>query len=288
MNENRTKYPKKKSQMYQQIQELPKKYNVLALVRMEKVRASQLLPLRKKLLGDVEIVSVKDKVAKLALATTGIKGIEKFVSKLNGQCLFMFTNMSPFKLNVLLGKNKVMLSARGGDLASMDVVIPPKNTGIAPGPMLTDFKENGIPTKIDQGTIWIMRETIPVKKGEVISEKLAALLGKLDIKPIEAGIVLNSALEEGLVYAQEEMIIDLEKFRNDMSQAHQEAISLSIEAAYITKDNIKQILAKASQSAKSVSVEAGYVTDDTKETILQKANGQAKSVASKAKDYTPA
>ncbi|MEE2605843.1 MAG: 50S ribosomal protein L10 [Thermoproteota archaeon] len=288
MNENRTKYPKKKSQMYKQIQELPKKYNVLALVRMEKVRASQLLPLRKKLLGDVEIVSVKDKVAKLALETTGIKGIEKFVSKLNGQCLFMFTNMSPFKLNVLLGKNKVMLSARGGDLASMDVVIPPKNTGIAPGPMLTDFKENGIPTKIDQGTIWIMRETIPVKKGEVISEKLAALLGKLDIKPIEAGIVLNSALEEGLVYAQEEMIIDLEKFRNDMSQAHQEAISLSIEAAYITKDNIKQILAKASQSAKSVSVEAGYVTDDTKETILQKANGQAKSVASKAKDYTPA
>ena len=288
MHQNRTKYPTKKTQMYQQLQELPKKYNVLALVRMEKVRSSQLLPLRKKLQGEVEIISVKDKIAKIALEKTGIKGIEKLVDKLTGQCLFMFTNMSPFKLNVLLGKNKVMLGARGGDLASMDVVIPPKNTGIAPGPMLTDFKENGIPTKIDQGTIWIMRETIPVKKGEVISEKLAALLGKLDIKPIEAGIVLNSALEEGLVYAQEELIIDLEKFRNDMSQAHQEAISLSIEAAYITKDNIKQILAKASQSAKSVSVEAGYVTDDTKETILQKANGQAKSVASKAKDYTPA
>jgi len=288
MNENRTEYPKRKSKMYQQLQELPKKYNVLALVRMEKVRSSQLLPLRKKLLGEVEIVSVKDKLARLALEKTGIKGIEKFVSKLNGQCLFMFTNMSPFKLNVLLGKNKVMLSARGGDLASMDVVIPPKNTGIAPGPMLTDFKENKIPTKIDQGTIWIMRETTPVKKGEVISEKLAALLGKLDIKPIEAGIVLNSALDEGLVYAQDEMIIDLEKFRNDLSQAHQEAISLSIEAAYITKDNIKQILAKASQSASSVSVEAGYATDDTKEIILQKAHGQAQGVASKAKDYTPA
>ena len=274
--------------MYQQIQELPKKYNVLTLVRMEKVRASQLLPLRKKLQGKVEILSVKDKIAKLALAKTGIKGIEKFVEKLNGQCLFMFTNMSPFKLNVLLGKNKVMLAARGGDIASLDVVIPPKNTGIAPGPMLTDFKENGIPTKIDQGTIWIMKETIPVKKGEVISEKLAALLGKLDIKPIEATIILNSALEEGLVYEQEEMTIDLDKFRNDLSQAHQEAISLSIEAAYITKDNIEQILAKASQSAKSVSVEAGYTTDDTKEQILQKAHGHAKGVASKAKDYTPA
>ena len=288
MHENRTTYPQKKAQMYQQLAELPKKYNVLALVRMEKVRASQLLPLRKKLQGEVEIFSVKDKVAKLALEKAGVKGIEKFVDKLEGQCLFMFTNMSPFKLNVLLGKNKVMLFARGGDSASMDVVIPPKNTGIAPGPMLTDFKENNIPTKIDQGTIWIMKETVPVKKGEPISEKLAGLLTKLDIKAIEAGIVLNAALESGLVYEQDEMIIDIEKFRNDLAQAHQEAISLSIEAAYITADNIEQILAKAAQSARSVSTEAGYLTEDTKEQVLQKAHGQAQGVASKAKDYTPA
>ena len=288
MYENRTKYPKKKTQMYQQLQELPKKYNVLTLIRMEKVRATQLLPLRKKFQGEVEIISIKDKVARIALAKTGIKGIEKFIDKLNGQCLFMFTNMSPFKLNVLLGKNKIVLAARGGDLASMDVIIPPKNTGIAPGPMLTDFKENKIPTKIDQGTIWIMKETIPVKKGEVISEKLAALLGKLDIKPIEAGIVLNSALEEGLVYEEAEMIIDVEKFANDLAQAHQEAISLSIEAAYITKDNIKQILAKAAKSATSVSVETGYITDETKEHILQKADAHAKGVALKAKNYNPA
>ena len=288
MHENRTTYPKKKSQMYQQLQELPKKYTVMALVRMEKVRGSQLLPLRKKLQGEVEIVSIKDKVAKLAFAKAGITGIDKLSEKVTGQCVFMFTNMSPFKLNVLLGKNKVMLFARGGDTASMDVVIPPKNTGIAPGPMLTDFKENGIATKIDQGTIWIMKETIPVKKGEPISEKLAGLLAKLDIKAIEAGIVLNAALEEGLVYQQEEMIIDVEKFRNDLAQAHQQAISLSIEAAYITADNIEQILSKAAQSARSVSTEAGYLTEDTKEQVLQKAHGQAQGVASKAKDYTPA
>ena len=288
MHENRTTYPKKKTQMYQQLQELPKKYSVLALVRMEKVRGSQLLPLRKKLQGEVEIVSIKDKVAKLAFEKAGITGVDKLSEKIAGQCVFMFTNMSPFKLNVLLGKNKVMLFARSGDTASMDVVIPPKNTGIAPGPMLTDFKENNIPTKIDQGTIWIMRETVPVKKGESISEKLAGLLTKLDIKAIEAGIVLNSALEDGLVYEQEEMIIDVDKFRNSLAQAHQEAISLSIEAAYITTDNIEQILAKAAQSARSVSVEAGYLTEETKEQVLQKGHSQAQGIASKAKDYTPA
>ncbi|HEX9844841.1 MAG TPA: 50S ribosomal protein L10 [Candidatus Nitrosotenuis sp.] len=288
MKENRTTYPQKKMQMYQQMQELPKKYKVTALVRMEKVRSSQLLPLRKKFLGEVEVVSIKDKVVKKAFSALNIPGISKMVESLTGQCILMFTNMSPFKLNVLLGKNKVMMYARGGDIASIDVMIPAKNTGIAPGPMLTEFKEAGVPTKIDQGTIWITKDTTPVKKGGAVSEKLATLLQKLDIKTIEAGILLEAALEEGIQYKKEELIIDLAKYRELFARAHQEALSLSLEAAYITKDNIKQILAKVAQGSRSVAVEAGYVTDETKEPILQKANAQARSVASKAKGYTPA
>ncbi len=287
MHENRTTYPKRKTQLYQQLQELPKKYQVVALVRMEKVRASQLLPLRKKFKGEVEIVSIKDKVAQKALETLDIPGIKDVIGKLTGQCLFMFTNMSPFKLNVLLGKNKILLLARAGDAASMDVVIPAKNTGIAPGPLLTDFKEAGVPTKIDQGTIWITQDTTPAKKGEPISGKLAVLLGKLDIKAVEAGIALDTALEKGVIYAREEMVIDVEKFRNELAQAHQEAISLSIEAAYITADNIEQILAKAAQSSRSVALEAGYITEENKDQILQKAHSQAQGLAGKAKDYKP-
>ena len=286
MIKNRTKFPQKKTQMYQQMLELPKKYSVTALVRMEKVRASQLLPLRKKLLGEVEIISIKDKIARKAFEKLDIPGAEKMREKLTGQCVFMFTNMSPFKLNVLLGKNKVLLVARGGDTASIDVVVPPKNTGIAPGPMLTEFKENKIPTKIDQGTIWILKETTPDKKGEVISTKLAALLGKLDIKPIEARIVLNSALSESILFSEEELVVDVDAFRDKIAQANQNALALSTEIAYVTEDNIAQILAKASQAGISLSVEAAYVTDETKEQILQKAHSQAKGVASKAKDYT--
>jgi large subunit ribosomal protein L10 len=285
MHENRTTYPKRKSQMYQQLLEIPNKYKVIAIVKINKVRASQILPLRKVLKGEVKFVCVKDKVAKKALEKLNIAGIKGISEELTGQCLFMFTNMSPFKLNVLLSKNKIMMAARGGDIASVDIVVPAKNTGIAPGPMLTEFKEAGIPTKIDQGTIWIQKDTTPVKKGEIINEKLAALLGKLDIKPVEAGISLYTALEEGLKYTAEEMVIDVAKIRNAFTQFHQEAISLSIEAAYVTADNINQILSKAAQSARSVSIESGFMTDETKEQILQKAHSQAKSVSTKAKGY---
>jgi large subunit ribosomal protein L10 len=288
MHENRTSYPKRKTQMYQQLLELPKKYKVVSIIQMKKVRSTQILPLRKTLKGEVEFVCVKDKIAVKALETLDIPGIKDLIGELKGQIMFLFTNMSPFKLNVLLAKNKVMMGARGGDIASMDILVPAKNTGIAPGPMLTEFKESGIPTKIDQGTIWIAKDSTPVKKGGVINEKLASLLGKLDIKPVEAGISLYSAIEDGLKYTEAEMVIDVEKIRASFAQAHQEAVSLSIEAAYITADNISQILGKASQYAHSLSVESGFMTDETKEQILQKADAQAKGVASQAKDYTPA
>lgn len=287
MHQNRTKFPQKKTQMYQQIQELPKKYNVIALVRMEKVRSSQLLPLRKKFKGEVEILSIKDKVTQKALKGLKIPSLEKLVDRLVGQCVLMFTNMSPFKLNILLGKNKIMLPARGGDIASIDVLIKAGNTGITPGPILTDFKEAGVATKIDQGTIWITKDSTPAKKGDVISAKLATLLSKLDVKPVEAGISLDSALAEGILYQKEDMIIDVEKYRNAFAQAHQEALSLSIAIGYVTKENIVPILAKAAQGAKSVAIEAGYLSDETKEMVLQKAHLQALALASKAKNYAP-
>ncbi|HSG83738.1 MAG: 50S ribosomal protein L10 [Nitrosopumilus sp.] len=288
MHENRTSYPKRKTQMYQQLTELPKKYKVVSIIQMRKVRSTQILPLRKTLKGEVEFVCVKDKVAAKALETLDVPGIKDLIDDLKGQIMFIFTNMSPFKLNVLLAKNKIMMAARGGDIASIDIVVPAKNTGIAPGPMLTEFKEAGIPTKIDQGTIWIAKDSTPVKKGEAINEKLASILGKLDIKPVEAGISLYSALEEGLKYAEAEMVIDVEKIRDTFAQFHQEAVSLSIEAGYITADNVSQILSKAAGHARSLSIESAFMTDETKEQILQKADAQAKAVAGQAKDYTPA
>ncbi len=286
MHQNRTKYPQKKMQMYQQLQELPSKYKVVALVRMEKVRSSQLLPLRKKFKGEVEIVSIKDKVAQKSLSTLKIPGLEKLAEKLVGQCVLMFTNMSPIRLNILLGKNKIMMAARGGDKASIDVVIKAGNTGITPGPILTDFKEAGVSTKIDQGTVWITKDSVAAKKGDTISTKLATLLSKLDVKAVEAGIVLNSALEEKIVYNQEELTVDLEKYRSAFAQAHQEALALSIEIGYVTKENVNIILSRAAQQARSLAIESGFLTEDTKESTIQRAHGQAKSLSTKLKNYS--
>ena len=82
MHENRTTYSPKKTQMYQQIQSLPKKYRVLALVKLDKVRGAQILPLRKTLKDDVLFVNIKDRVAKKALQGLDIPGVAGIAKEL--------------------------------------------------------------------------------------------------------------------------------------------------------------------------------------------------------------
>ena len=287
MHENRTTYPPRKASMHAQLAELPTKYRVVALVRMNKVRASQILQLRKKLKGEVEFVSIKDKIAERALESIDVPGMDRLAKDLTGQCMLLFTNLSPFRLNMILAKNKIMMSARGGDIASIDVEVTARNTGIAPGPMLTEFKDAGIPTKIDQGTIWIAKDTTPVKEGEVINEKLASMLGKLDIKPVEASIALDTAVEDGFKYARDDLVIDLDEVSGTIASAHQEAVNLSVEAAYVTPENATMILSKAAASACSLSVESGYPTQETGDAVLAKAHAQATALSRVAAGYTP-
>lgn len=274
-------------QQYAQLQDTVTKYSSVALVRMEKIRASQVLQLRKDLKGKVEFIGIKNRVTAKALEQSGVPGITQLLPNIQGQCMLLFTNMSPFRLGIILRENKVMLPARGGDIASVDVVVESRNTGIAPGPMLSEFKEANIPTKIDQGTIWIARDSVPVKKGEVINEKLAAMLGKLDIKPIEATLILDAAMEDGVQYTREELGIDTEAVLDDVVSAHQEALNLSVEAGYATPENITQILVKVSGHAHSLSTQSGYVTAENRDAVLALAHSHAVSLSGVASEYDP-
>lgn len=288
MREAGGSYPEKKARMYRQLREIPGRRAVMAVIRMEKVRSSQILPLRKALAGQVEFVSIKDRVAKKALGGSGAPGMAEMARGLAGQCMLLFTDMSPFRLNVLLAKNRVMMAARGGDVASVDVAVPARNTGIAPGPMLTEFKEAGIPTKIDQGTIWISKDTVPARKGDVIGEKLASILGKLDIKPVEAGVSLHAALEGGTVYSAAELVVDVGAARDGLALAHMEAVSLSVEAAYVTPGNAALVLARAASGARALSAESGHVTAETAPEALRRARARAAALAGRARGYAPA
>jgi len=287
---NRTSYPEKKVKLFQDLQTLAKSYNVIALSKMTKVRSAQLMSIRKKFRKEIKIIIIKNKVAQRSFEKIfdDVKGLEFLNNELEGQCALMFTNISPFKLNLTFDKNKIFLGAKGGDIAPNELVIPAGNTGINPGPVLSEFKESKVPTKIDQGTIWVSKDTIVAKTGIVISQKLAALLSKLDIKPIEAGIAVNFAISEGLEFKEKDLKIIIEDYIQELVKSYQEALVLSVEAVYFNKESLPLILLKAKQQAISLSTESGYLSSETTELVISKANSIAGSLSRQldTKGYT--
>jgi large subunit ribosomal protein L10 len=274
---NRNSYPGKKIKLYEDLQTLAKSYNVIALSKMTKVRSAQLMSVRKKFRNEIKIITIKNKVAQRSFEKifNDVKGLEFLNKELEGQCALMFTNINPFKLNLTFDKNKIFLAAKGGDIAPNDLVIPAGNTGINPGPVLSEFKESKVPTKIDQGTIWVSKDTVVAKTGDSISQKLAALLSKLDIKPIEAGIAVNYAIAEGLEFKEKDLKIILQDYIQEIVKSYQEALTLSVEAVYFNKESLPLILLKAKQHAISLSTESGYLSPDTTELVIAKANSIA-------------
>lgn len=281
----RTTYPKGKQELYQQMLELPKSYNVIALSKVNKVRATQLMKIRKKFHNEIIIKVIKNRVTQRAFEKiSDVQGIDKLSSQLEGQCALMFTNISPFKLNLIFDQNKVFLLAKGGDITKTEIMIPSGDTGITPGPVLSEFKEANVPTKIDQGTIWVSRDTIVAKPTDVISTKLASLLSKLNIKPIEAGIVVNYAIADKLVFAEDDLRIDLNEIKNELGRSYNESISLAVESSYFTRESMGYLLSKASRQAQYLALESNYLSKDTAGQIISTEEMKAQNLVNKLKN----
>ena len=281
----RTTYPKGKQELYQQMLELPKSYNVIALSKVNKVRATQLMKIRKKFHKEIIIKVIKNRVTQRAFEKiSDVQGIDKLSSQLEGQCALMFTNISPFKLNLIFDQNKVFLLAKGGDITKTEIMIPSGDTGITPGPVLSEFKEANVPTKIDQGTIWVSRDTIVAKPTDVISTKLASLLSKLNIKPIEAGIVVNYAIADKLVFAEDDLRIDINEIKNELGRSYNESISLAVESSYFTRESMGYLLSKASRQAQYLALESNYLSKDTAGQIISTEEMRAQNLVNKLKN----
>jgi large subunit ribosomal protein L10 len=274
----------KKAETIEKVAGLAQKYPVLAVTSLSKVRASQLMAVRKALRGHAEVYVVKNKLATRGLKKAGVKNADQLLSRLTGQNALIFSTYDPFKLFLTLDKNKVYLPARAGDVAPDDIMVPAGNTNLPAGPVLSEFREAGIPTKIEGGSIWVNKDSVAVKKGAAISPKLASLLSKLNIKPIRAGLTIALAYESGLIYAGDVVAIDLEKYRQSLVDAYSASRGLAIVIGYVTQETAPDILAKAYREAMSLAVEAGFLTRETAPVIFAKAEAEAAALTAKAKE----
>jgi large subunit ribosomal protein L10 len=259
------KIQKWKTEVLDKLVALAKKYNVIAVADLEKVRSFQIQEIRKKLRGRVEILVAKNTLVKKAAEQLEKDRINltKFSEALTGSRVLLFTNMNPYELIILLNKSKVRVPAKVGDIATGEIVVPAGNTGLAPGPVISEFGEAKVPTKIESGSIWVVRDTVVARKGDAISPKLVPVLSKLGIKPMDAGLSLVQAYDAGLVLTSEDLAFDLEEFRKNIQQASQEAMGVAVEAAIVLPETAPLIIGRAHRQALALSIQADYPTRET-------------------------
>ena len=264
-------YPENKAKQYARIKELASKYDVVALANLNKVRSTQIMELRRKFRGELVLAVAKNRIATKALDSIKKENLKTLNSSLTGQNLFLFTNMNPFKLNLLLEKGKIYLPAKAGDIATEDIVVPAGNTGIPPGPVLSEFKDSKVITKIESGSIWVTKDTVVASPGEAINTRLASLLSKLGMKPIKAGMALSMVYWNGLLIAEKDVRLNIESFISDIGLSARQAFNVAFEAKYPAKEVLTVLLVDSMTKALAVAAKANYVTKDTAAAILKNA-----------------
>ena len=265
-----------------EVKKLVQAHNALGVASLQKVRAAQLQEMKKKLKDVARVQVIKNTLMRRAL--TDLKdrpNMEKLESFLSGSNIYLFTNLNPFKLALMLEKGRVTTTAKAGDVAAMDVIVPAGNTGLPPGPVISQLGSVGLPTRIEAGSVWVSRDTLVAKKGDIIDVRLAGVLSKLGIKSVEVGLIIKAIYENGLVFTENQLLINVESFKESVIEAHANALNLSLNAGYPMSENISLLIQMAHRKAFNLALNAAIPTSETIGDLLRKAHMEGMSINAK-------
>ncbi|MBS7288715.1 MAG: 50S ribosomal protein L10, partial [Candidatus Freyarchaeota archaeon] len=261
----------------EEIRRLMESYNVIGVAKIEGIGAKQLQELRSKLRGQALIkveknTLVKKAIEKLAANKKEINQLEKHI---NGPIALIFTNMNPVKLNLILEKSKTRAPVKPETITPIDIVVPAGNTGLPPGPVISELGSVGLPTRVESGTIWIAKDTLVAKAGEVVSKPLADVLRRLGIEPLEVGLSLLAAYDSGIVLSEENLKVNIQGVFEEFKRAHVEALNLAVSARITIPEVMPLILQKAHLEAFNLALNAVVPVTEALPHILRLAESRA-------------
>jgi large subunit ribosomal protein L10 len=273
----------KKRQRAKEVKELVHKHKVVGILDMHKLPAKQLFELRRKLKSHARIMVVKKRVISLALKESKLEGIGQLSERMRWEPGLLFTNENPFRLAAMLEESKSVAAAKPGDIAPHDIEIKAGPTSLPVGPAIGELQRLKIPAGVEGDKIVVRKDTILVKAGEVIQKPIAEVLAKLGIEPMEIGLNLLAAWENGTIYGKDILSIPPAKYLDDLKQAHSRAFNLAFRINHYTSQNIPLFLSKAHRQALSLADSAGIVTPETVPGLFAKAKAQHDVLEGKVK-----
>ncbi|MEM0171423.1 MAG: 50S ribosomal protein L10 [Thermoproteota archaeon] len=266
----------KKEKRVEELVTLINSYKYVIAIDASSLRTKVINEMRDIFRGRVKFKFEKPSLFMRAAKKTGNKALVELAMKYTqGSVLLAFTNEDPFKLSREFVRNALSLPAKAGNIIEEDLVVKPGNTGLPPGPMISELNEVGIPTRIDKGSIWVTKEVVVARAGEKINVKLAAALSKLGLKPIRMYLKPRAALVDDVIVEGTLLVTEPEKIFNELIEANKKYIILAAEISYFTKDTLPLLLAKAHREAQILSLETSIVTEDNIVQLLQIAENKS-------------
>ena len=266
-----------KERFVKQIADDAKNYAVVAVVNFANMPLAQLQSLRSALRGTVVIHGGRRRLFERALGLGN--GISKLKEYLNcEQPGIIFSNETAFALAKTLKRSRTPAPIKGGQKAPKDIIVPAGPTGFAPGPIIGELGEAGVKAGIDAGKVVVKQDSLVAKQGDVVTQKLAAVLSRLGVQPMEIGLNLVAAYEDGFVFTGSVLDIDEKRFMEDLEQAGTWAFNLAMNAGVLTTETSPVLVQQAYRSARGLAIAQNIMADAVVADIVAKANAEMTAV----------
>jgi large subunit ribosomal protein L10 len=264
-----------------ELTEILQQDGVIGIVDTTGVPATAMLGMRAELRSMMSLTMAKKTLFRLAWKNAGLdeQALETLMENAEQPVIVHSSTLSAFQLFNELEKTRTGRSAKEGDIAPQDIVVEAGETDFAPGPIVGELSAVGIPAKIDKGKVMIQKTVTVVNQGDEIPGDLGLMLDKLGIKPIEIGIILCGAMQDGILMPPEDLDLDLDGFRNKITQAVSTSFNVACNIRWFTPETMSPLLSKAKSEALSVAVEAGITNSETMPLFISRANSRAMALA---------
>jgi large subunit ribosomal protein L10 len=273
------KIPKWKIDEVASLEEKLKNSKTVIIADVQGFPADKLHEIRKKLRNIADMKVTRNTLFLIAAKRAGLD-VEKLEKYISGTNAFIFTNENPFSISILLSKFKLKRYPMPGDKADEEVVIPAGDTGMTAGPILSTFGKLKVQTKVQDGKVHVVKDTLIAKPGDPIPPEAAPILQKLGIMPVYVKLKLKAAYHENLVIPSDQLELNVDQYRSMIAEAARDSLALGVEIAYPVPDVLKITIGRAYTRALAIAAEAGYITPETAQMVLTKAMSKAYAVLS--------
>ena len=254
---------------------------VVGVIDVEGVPATAMLGMRKTLRQHMVMTMAKKTLVRRAWKKAGLSEdeLDTLFDGVKIPMLVQTNDLNAFQLYSELDKTRTGRAAKAGDIAPNDIIIEEGPTSFPPGPIVGEFNSVGIPAKIEKGKVAIVKTVTAVEKGEAINADLGMMLAKLEINPIEIGLILSGVIEGGTVMAAADLDLDLDGFTANVKSATSGAFNLACNIGWFTNETTPVLISKAAGEALSVAIEAGIHNEETIPVLISRAHARMLAVA---------